>query len=90
LVKGLFQVTRGSFSGPQIRLTGSEGSVLPSDGIPLVDVNGVLGMAWGLRVHGVEGDFGFSLYWRGRTSPRALWLMTLRGVLGRRSLRPTP
>jgi hypothetical protein len=28
---------------------GSEGSVSPSDGIPLVDVYGVPGIAWGAR-----------------------------------------
>jgi hypothetical protein len=39
-VKGFLQVIRGSFSGPQSRLMGSEGSVPPSDGIPLVDTYG--------------------------------------------------
>jgi hypothetical protein len=46
---------------------GSEGSVPPSGGIPLVDAYGILGwlghycfLSWGnVRVHGVEGDFGF-------------------------------
>jgi hypothetical protein len=36
-VKGSLQVIRGSFSGPQSRLMGFEGSVPPSYGIPLVD-----------------------------------------------------
>jgi hypothetical protein len=49
--EGLFQVIQWSFSGPQNRLMGSEGSVLPSDGIPLVDAHGVLGMAWGCLGH---------------------------------------
>jgi hypothetical protein len=52
--------------------------VPPSNGIPLDDANGVLDMAWGalgilaracrrgatvdVRVHGVESDFWFSLF----------------------------
>jgi hypothetical protein len=34
---------------------GSEGSVLPSNGIPLVDARGVLGMAWGCPGHYCSG-----------------------------------
>jgi hypothetical protein len=37
---------------------GSEGSVHPSDEIPLVDAYEVLA-AEGLRLHGVEGNFSF-------------------------------